>query len=42
MTNVNTPSACLLRVTDSDYLLPQMTDSLTILEYKKEKNDLVY
>lgn len=32
----------LLRVTDSDYLLPQVTDSLSILECKRERNDLVY
>ena len=31
----------LLRVTDSDSLLPQVTDSSSILECKREENDLV-
>lgn len=31
----------LLRVTDSNYLLSQVTDSLSILECKREGNDLV-
>lgn len=35
MTNVNTSSACFLRVTHSDYLLPQMADSLTIWSAKR-------
>lgn len=35
MTNVNTSSACFLRVTHSDHLLPQMADSSTIWSAKR-------